>query len=98
MTSANTYLYINGTSGFIGIGTNVPTHALNVVGNSNITGFVNMGGNVTIYGNVTLPNLMYMLPTTLPICTTNTNHSIGVNGTGLYYCNSSSTWTPLAFG
>jgi len=41
----NGVLFINSTSGFVGIGTSNPTDKLNVVGNTNITGFTKLGSD-----------------------------------------------------
>ncbi|HTZ41744.1 MAG TPA: hypothetical protein VMC07_00865 [Candidatus Omnitrophota bacterium] len=71
----------------IGIGTTTPTQKLDVNGSINVSN-----------GNVTLSNLMQLMPSTLPTCAAATNHTVGVNATGLYYCNSTGTWVLLAAG
>jgi len=51
-TAGTTRLFINDTTGNVGIGTTSPTHALNVVGNTNITGSLIVNGiNITGSGS-----------------------------------------------
>lgn len=42
--------FVNGTSGYIGIGTNNPTSIFTVIGNTNITGKTTINGNLTTNG------------------------------------------------
>ncbi|MEK6827369.1 MAG: hypothetical protein AABX99_02685, partial [Nanoarchaeota archaeon] len=77
----------NGNSYFkggnVGINTTTPISKLEV------------NGNVSITGTNALLNLAVI---TLPSCSTSTNHSIAVNLTGVYYCNSTQSWTLMVAG
>jgi hypothetical protein len=53
---STSYFVVNGTSGFVGIGTSSPTHLLNVLGTFNVTGSSYHGANVSI-GNFYINNL-----------------------------------------
>ena len=57
-SGGNTWL-LSGTniyrpSGYVGIGTSVPSHALDIVGNSNISGKLNIGGTLSVKGSTNL--------------------------------------------
>ena len=72
--------------GNVGIGTISPQQTLSVVGNMNVT------------TNVTIGTLLTLTPIILPSCTTITNHTFAVNNSGLYYCNSTQSWTLIVAG
>ena len=80
---------INYFGGKVGIGTATPSQKLEVAGNVNISS----GGNLTLGGLMQLNR--YSI---LPACETATNASIAANSSGLYYCNSTSSWIMIAVG
>ena len=95
---------INYFGGRIGIG-KIPSQKLEVVGNTNITGNLTLGGQLNVVGstnitgNLTLGGLMQLgRYNTLPTCEAATNASIAANLSGLYYCNSTASWTMIAVG
>jgi hypothetical protein len=76
---------INGTSMGFAV---VNATALNVSGLTSSTNITLTSGSIIKIG----------LTTTFPDCTTATNHSLAVNGTGLYYCSSNQSWSVIMSG
>lgn len=77
-------------NGYIGMGTSTPSQKLEVVGNVNIS----TGGNLTLGGLMQLTRNSGAMP----VCNTATNSSIGSNLSGMYYCNSTQSWTMIVAG
>ena len=77
-------------NGSVGIGTLVPSQKLEVNGSINISN----GGNISIGGVAQLTRFLGTLPT----CGVLYNNSLATNNSGLYYCNSTQSWTLIVAG
>ncbi len=77
-------------NGYIGMKTSTPSQELEVNGNVNISN----GGNISIGGVAQLTRFLGTLPT----CGVLYNNSLATNNSGLYYCNSTQSWTLIVAG
>jgi len=69
-----------------------------LINNTNV-GFLQLNATLVNAGNLTMGSgsiiKMAILANSLPDCVTSTNHSLGTNASGLYYCSSNSTWAQI---
>lgn len=81
--------FVNGTSGYVGIGTNQPTSIFTVVGDTNFTGNTTINGNINVKGNIEINNTPIQLRIT-GNCTVG-NYISAINADGTVVCKEDST-------